>query len=55
MEIGFNPRYVMEALKVIEDQEVYIDFTSSISPVVIRPISGNSYMYVVLPIKLRQN
>lgn len=55
LEIGFNPRFVIEALKVVEDQEIYIDFTTNISPVVIRPITGNEYMYVVLPIKLKQN
>ncbi|MCX8075120.1 MAG: DNA polymerase III subunit beta [Clostridia bacterium] len=55
IEIGFNPRFVIDALKVIDDQEIYIDFTSNISPVVLRPIAGNEYMYVVLPIKLKQN
>lgn len=54
LEIGFNPRYIIEALKVIEDAEINVEFTSSISPVVIKPTTGNEYMYVVLPIKLKQ-
>ena len=54
IEIGFNPRYFIETLKVIEDQEIYIDFTSNIAPAVISPISGNDYLYIVLPVKLRQ-
>ncbi|MEG1705157.1 MAG: DNA polymerase III subunit beta [Clostridia bacterium] len=54
LEIGFNPRYFIETLKVIEDSEIYIDFTSSIAPAVIYPITGNNYLYIVLPVKLRQ-
>ncbi len=54
IEIGFNPRYVIEALKVIDDPEIYIELNSSISPVLIKPIVSNEFIYVVLPIKLRQ-
>lgn len=53
IEIGFNPRYVIEALKVVEDEEIMLEFNSSISPAVIKPVVGSTYMYVVLPIKLR--
>ncbi|MEG2310622.1 MAG: DNA polymerase III subunit beta [Clostridia bacterium] len=53
VEIGFNPKYVMEALRAIDDTEICIDFKSYISPVLIKPISGNEYIYVILPIKLK--
>src|SRR5574344_941493 len=53
IEIGFNPRYVIEALKVIDDAEIYIEFTTSISPVLVKPINGKEYIYVLLPIKLK--
>ncbi len=55
LDIGFNPRYIIDALKVIEDDEIYIDFNSSISPALIKPINGFEYMYIVLPIKLKQD
>ena len=54
IEIGFNPRYVIEALKAIDDTEISIEFTTNISPVLIKPTINNDYIYVVLPIKLRQ-
>ena len=54
IEIGFNPRYVIEALKAIDDNEISIEFTSSISPVLIKPTVNNDYIYVVLPIKIKQ-
>lgn len=54
LEIGFNPKFLTDALRVIDEPEIYIDFNTSISPVVIRPITGNNYLYIVLPVKLRQ-
>lgn len=54
LELGFNPRYFIEALKVIDDQEIIIEFTTSLSPVLIKPVATKDYIYVVLPIKLRQ-
>lgn len=55
LEIGFNPRYFIEALKAIDDQEITVEFTSSISPVLIKPVVSNEFIYVVLPIKLKQD
>lgn len=53
LEIGFNPKYFLDALKVIEDEEIYVDFGTSISPAVIRPIDDGEYTYMILPIKLK--
>ena len=54
LEIGFNPRYLMEALKVIENDEIVMNYTTNISPMIIKPVHGNDYIYMVLPVKLRQ-
>ena len=53
LEIGFNPKYFLDALKVIEDEEIYVDFGTSISPAVIRPVDDSAYTYMILPIKLK--
>lgn len=55
LEIGFNPRYLIEALKVIENEEVLMNYTTNVSPMIIKPIHGNDYIYMVLPVKLRQD
>ena len=54
LEIGFNPKYLVDALKVIEDDEVYLDFGSNISPCVIRPLVDDKYTYMVLPVRLKE-
>ena len=53
LEVGFNPKYFLDALKVIEDEEIYIDFGTNISPSVIRPIENEDYTYMILPIRMK--
>lgn len=54
VEAGFNPKYFLDALKVIEDEEVFVDFGTNISPCVIRPIDEGDYTYMILPIRLKE-
>jgi len=54
LEAGFNPKYFLDALKSIEDEEVYIDFGTNISPCVIRPVESEDYTYMILPIRLKE-
>ena len=53
LEAGFNPKYFLDALKVIDDEEIFVDFGSNISPCVIRPIENSDYTYMILPIRMK--
>ena len=55
MVIGFNSKYLIDALKVIDDEEINILFNSSVSPCLIKPISGEAYEYLVLPVRITNN
>lgn len=50
--IAFNPRYLIDALKAIDDEEVYIHFISSLTPCIIKPKDGDDYKYLILPIRV---
>lgn len=50
--IAFNPKYLIEALRAIEDDEVEIYFISSLAPCIIEPVNGNDFKYLILPIRL---
>ncbi len=52
LEIAFNPRYLIDALKVIEDDEVQLTFTTSLNPCIIKDQVNEQYKYLVLPIRL---
>ena len=51
MEIKFNPKYFMDALKVIEEEEVEILFSSEIGPCIIKSIDRDTFLYMVLPLR----
>lgn len=52
-EIGLSSRYLTEALKAIEDDMVQIKFDSSKQGVVIEPLQGDDYMYMIMPMRLK--
>lgn len=54
LEAGFNPKYFLDALKAIEDEEVFIEFGSSISPCLVKSVENNDYVYMILPIRLKE-
>ena len=53
IEVGFNPKYFLDALKSIDDEEVFVEFGTNISPCLIKPIQNNEYVYMILPIRLK--
>ena len=54
LEAGFNPKYFLDALRAIDDEEIFVDFGTSISPCIIRPVDEEGdYTYMILPIKLK--
>lgn len=54
LDIGFNPRYLIEALRAVEDEEIQMEFSTNVSPLVIKPLAGNTYIYMVLPVKIKE-
>ena len=55
LEVGFNPRYFLDALKVIEDEMIEICFSSSVGPCIIKPIEGDGYTHLILPLRLKSD
>ena len=53
LEAGFNPKYFLDALKVIDDEEIFIDFGTSVYPSVIIPIENEDYNYMILTIRMK--
>ena len=52
LNIGLNSKYLKDALSVIEDEEIIMNFRDSISPCIIKPLKGNKYTYLILPIRM---
>jgi len=50
LEVGFNPHYVLEALRVVGTEEISLELKATNTPGVIR--SGENFLYVVMPVSL---
>ena len=55
LEVGFNPKYFLDSLKAIDDEEVYVEFGTSISPCLIKSTENKDYVYMILPIRLKED
>ena len=54
LEIGFNNRYLMDALKAAPAQRVRLELQTGVSPCVILPAEGEeTFLYMVLPVRLK--
>ncbi|NLT58651.1 MAG: DNA polymerase III subunit beta [Clostridiales bacterium] len=53
VEIGFNNRFLQEAFKNCGQSEVKLELANNLSPMVIRPVEGEAFTYLVLPVRLK--
>lgn len=54
LEIGFNVRYLSEALKAVPSEEVTLELTNGLSPIVLTPAEDKyDFSYMVLPVRIK--
>lgn len=52
VEIGFNNRYLLDALKNTDTDEIKLVLNGSLSPMIVKPVSGDSFLSIVVPMRL---
>lgn len=52
VEIGFNNRYMLEALKNTDTDEIRMILNGPIAPIIIKPVKGDSFLSIVVPMRL---
>jgi len=52
LDIGFNSRFLLNIMRVIEDEEIKMEFNTGLSPCMIKPLEGDSYEYLILPVRI---
>ncbi len=53
--IGFNSKYISDVLKVVSDDEIAFEMGNAVSACLIKPVSGDEYTYLVLPVRISAN
>ena len=54
IEVAFNPRFIIETLRAIDDEMVVVRFTTRVGQCVIRPVNNDGYTYLILPVKVSE-
>jgi len=53
VEMGFNNRYLLDALKAAGCDQVKLEISGALSPMVVVPCEGDSFLFLVLPVRLK--
>ena len=54
LEIGFNVRYLADALRAVPTEEVTLELTNGLSPIVLTPVEEKyDFAYMVLPVRIK--
>lgn len=53
IEIGFNSRFMLDALKVSDEESVNIEINNSTSPIIITPPEKDHFLFLILPMRLK--
>ncbi|WP_394579070.1 DNA polymerase III subunit beta [Cytobacillus firmus] len=51
LSISLDGTFLMDALKAIQEEHVLLSFSGSMRPVIIKPVSGESYIQLVSPVR----
>ena len=56
LEIGFNVRYLADALRAVPSEEVVLELTNGLSPIVLTPVDEkHDFAYMVLPVRIKNS
>lgn len=52
INIGFNARYILEALSAVDEDEFLIELKDETDAAVIKPVTGQNPLYVIMPMRV---
>ena len=54
LDISFNAKYIIDVIRNVTDEKISMQFNSSVSPCVVKPMEGDSFLYLILPVRTFQ-
>ena len=52
LTVGFNVKYLIDAIEVIEDEKVSFELGQGMKPGIIRPVNNDNFMCIIMPLKI---
>lgn len=53
IKIAFNSKYFLDVLRIIDTEEIYLEFSTNVSPCLVKKVDSPDYIYLVLPVRLQ--
>ncbi len=54
LKIAFNAKFLLDIFRVIEDEEVVMEFNGRLQAGVIKPVNSDNYLYLVVPVNVAE-
>ena len=54
LEVGFNARFFIDALQVMESETITLELSDSVSPAILRDLNDPGFMALIMPMKLME-
>ena len=51
-KVTLNSKFLMDALNALEEEKVYIEFSTKLTPVVVKNEKSSNYTHIVMPLKM---
>ncbi len=51
LEIAFNSKYLIDVLRIMDEEYLRIEFTTNVSPCIIKAEDSEDYIYLLLPVR----
>ena len=55
VELGFNNKYLLDGLRACECDKIRLEINGPLSPMKVVPIEGDSFLFLVLPVRLKND
>lgn len=52
IDVNFNARYLLDVLNIMDTEKVQMELKEELSSGLIRPVDGEAYLYVIMPMRL---
>ena len=53
LEIGFFNTYLTDCLRTVDVDEVKIELSSPVSPIIVKPVEGDNFIFLIIPMRLK--
>lgn len=55
LTIGFNNKYILDALKVVPTDIIKLEFGNNDSPIKVSSLNNEEFLYIILPVRLKND